>query len=144
VASLELLDALSTGANTVTSVANALGISHAETAQQLRAATASGLVAWEDDDRQFTDVAADRRYALNPGTRATTPTPRTAAGSLTRRFDPAALRSTSADALAPCGISGTKQLRAGVNCLAGSREVRRERRSRRRGQGRDGSRSSSR
>ena len=62
-ASLELLDALSTGANTVTSVANALGISHAETARQLRAATASGLVAWEDDDRQFIEVAAARRYA---------------------------------------------------------------------------------
>jgi DNA-binding IclR family transcriptional regulator len=63
VASLELLDALSTGANTATGIANALGISHAETERQLRAATASGLVAWEDDDRQFTDVAADRRYA---------------------------------------------------------------------------------
>jgi DNA-binding IclR family transcriptional regulator len=44
VASLELLEALSQGANTVTTIATALGISRAEAARQLSAATASGLV----------------------------------------------------------------------------------------------------
>ena len=62
-ASLQLLDALSTGANTVATVATTLGISRAEAAQQLSAATASGLIGWEDDDRHSTDVDADRRFA---------------------------------------------------------------------------------
>jgi DNA-binding IclR family transcriptional regulator len=63
VASLELLNALNMGANTVTGVASALGISHAEAARQLTAATASGLIAWEDDAGHFTDVDATRRFA---------------------------------------------------------------------------------
>jgi DNA-binding IclR family transcriptional regulator len=63
VTSLELLDALSTGTNTVTSLADALGISHEQAARQLSAATTNGLVVWADDDGQFTDVDADRRYA---------------------------------------------------------------------------------
>ena len=61
--SLELLDALSTGTNTVTSLADALGISHEQASQQLSAATTNGLVAWADENGQFTDVDADRRYA---------------------------------------------------------------------------------
>ncbi|MFZ0385863.1 MAG: hypothetical protein WAL22_09375 [Solirubrobacteraceae bacterium] len=63
VACLELLDALSMGANTVAGVASALGISRAEAARQLSAATASGLIAWEDDASHFTDVDATRRFA---------------------------------------------------------------------------------
>jgi hypothetical protein len=63
VASLELLDALNTGANTVTSVANALGISSAEAMQQLSAATARGLVTWEDDDSHLTELDAPHRFA---------------------------------------------------------------------------------
>jgi hypothetical protein len=63
VASLELLEALSTGANTVTTVATALGISRAEAARQLSVATASDLVGWEDDHSHSTDLEADRRFA---------------------------------------------------------------------------------
>jgi DNA-binding IclR family transcriptional regulator len=63
VASLELLDALSRGANTVTTVATVLGISRAEAARQLSAATASGLVGWEDADSHLTHLEADRRFA---------------------------------------------------------------------------------
>jgi DNA-binding IclR family transcriptional regulator len=62
-ASLELLDALSTGANTVTTVATALGISRAEAARQLSAATAGGLVGWVDDDSHLTHLDAGRRFA---------------------------------------------------------------------------------
>ena len=62
-ASLELLDALSRGANTVAAVATALGISRAEAARQLSAATAGGLVGWEDGDSHLTDLEADRRFA---------------------------------------------------------------------------------
>ena len=62
-ASLQLLDALSTGANTVATVATTLGISRAEAAQQLSAATPSGLVGWEDDDSHLTHLEADRRFA---------------------------------------------------------------------------------
>jgi DNA-binding IclR family transcriptional regulator len=62
VASLELLDALSRGAKTVTTVATALGISRAEAARQLSATTVSGLVGWEDDDSHLTHEA-DRRFA---------------------------------------------------------------------------------
>jgi DNA-binding IclR family transcriptional regulator len=62
VANLELLDALSTGANTITSVAGALGVSRADAAGQLSAATAKGLVAWEDEHGHFTDVDAARRF----------------------------------------------------------------------------------
>jgi DNA-binding IclR family transcriptional regulator len=63
VASLELLEAFSAGANTVTTVAAALGLSSEETARQLSAATARGLVIWADDQSHFTEVDAARRFA---------------------------------------------------------------------------------
>jgi DNA-binding IclR family transcriptional regulator len=60
-ASLELLDALSSGANTVTTLATALGIPNEEAARQLSAATARGLVIWADGHNRFTEVDAARR-----------------------------------------------------------------------------------
>jgi hypothetical protein len=46
VASLELLEALRAGANTVMTIAAALDIPSEETARQLSVAAASGLVIW--------------------------------------------------------------------------------------------------
>lgn len=60
-ASIELLNALSTGANTVTTVASALGLSRTEAEQQLSAATARGFLLWEDADGRFTDVVSAGR-----------------------------------------------------------------------------------
>jgi DNA-binding IclR family transcriptional regulator len=63
VTDLALLDALNTGANMVTSIASTLGIPFAEAERQLGAATAGGLVIWQDDDHHFTDADVDRRFA---------------------------------------------------------------------------------
>jgi hypothetical protein len=63
VVSLELLDALSTGANTVRAVATALASHAGRPARQLSAATASGFVGWEDADSHLTHLDADRRFA---------------------------------------------------------------------------------
>lgn len=60
---LQLLRTLSAGAKTVTDVARALGIRHAEAARELSAATMSGLITWEDVDGHFTSVDAARRFA---------------------------------------------------------------------------------
>ena len=61
-ADLELLEALNTGANMVTTVASTLGIAYTNASQQLNAATARGLVIWQDDEHHLTDIADHRRF----------------------------------------------------------------------------------
>jgi hypothetical protein len=61
VASFKLLDALSAGADTITSVAAALGIPDLEAKRRLSAATTRGLVIWADRDDHFTEIDMARR-----------------------------------------------------------------------------------
>ena len=60
---LELLEALNAGSRMVTSVASTLSIPYADASGQLDAATARGLVIWQDDEHHFTDIANHRRFA---------------------------------------------------------------------------------